>query len=125
MSNLGEKLKTIINDNMRKEADDLAMKKAREHQKLERCRMARESLIQNIDYRITANIMNGIVPRIKETDYDNIDWLNQAAAGRAQFQYLWDNLINKLTLQNLVIRLVFEHDGMGMQSWTVITVDPI
>jgi hypothetical protein len=121
---LGDKLQATLT-----ELEDAKIKgaQARADADLEKIRKNKQrcqTLVDGITSKIVTSIMEGKVPYIKITAYDDEKWIKAANNGKAEFQSLWKDMCSELGQENLEVVVRHAHDGVGMKSWIVITVIP-
>ncbi len=121
---LGDKLKKI-----KTELEEARIKKINaQHEadlnKIRRRKAQRENLVTRIMERIKEQIDSEKVPRIRIDSFEEKQWIEAAEEGEAEFQELWSQLIRDLGQEKLLLEVLHEHDGIGMKSWIIITVNP-
>ncbi len=125
MSTLGERLKTNldileqarIKASDEKAAADLAKVKAERDRMVKFCNKLRDTF--------TAQINADKFPSYKEKSWDRQTWLDAAVKGKAKFQDVWDDLQRWAESENLKVIVMDQHDGVGIESWKEITVEPL
>lgn len=125
MSTLGERLKTnldlLAQAQIRgadaKIAADLAKVKAERDRMFKFCNKLRDTF--------TVQINADKFPSYKEKSWDRQTWLDAAVKGKAKHQDAWDDLQRWAVGENLKVIVMDEHDGVGVESWKIITVEPL
>lgn len=122
---LGVKLSATIDELESAKIKSLADKSTADLEKIRKERAALEVLRDETIKQLTDSIESGKVPRIIVKSYEKRQWIRSAVKGDAPHQAVWENLKSWARTNALVIRVIEEHDGGGMESWISITVDPV
>lgn len=122
---LGAKLSATIDELESAKIKSLADKSTADLEKIRKERAALESLRDETINQITSSIESGKVPRIVVKSYEKQQWIRSAVKGDAPHQAVWENLKSWARTNALVVRVIEEHDGVGIESWISITVDPV
>ncbi len=116
-----------------------AAREAREEVRLQKEREALEAAARELERRLNRirhwifswneklvdDIEAGKEPEFKVMKYDAQEWVKEAMLGRAKYgQDLWDTWVRDLNDENLALTVNHEHDGMGVQSWIVLRLEP-
>jgi hypothetical protein len=121
---LGDKLKTTMDAlNEARVAHDAAIEQAA-LAKLEADKKKRQKFVDLLTHDITSDIEDGRVPRCKINNYDDQAWIRRAQRGNAPFQKIWSDFIKALGHEKLSVNVIEAHDGVGVNSWLVISVTP-
>jgi len=77
--------------------------------------------------RIVRAITAGKEPKVKIKSYENQQWVSDCANPKKDALNfdVWLAFKDRLAAEGLRPVVVNEHDGMGMESWVVIKVQPI
>lgn len=121
---LGDKLQKTIQELEEANLKTLAAKEAAVIEKVRRDREKRQQFVDGIRDKIVDAILAERVPQIKIKDWSDQDWIRSAEKGKAKFQAIWSDFIRYLGKEKLQIKVIEEHDGMGMESWITLTVIP-
>ena len=124
-ANLGSKLAATLDELESDKIKSVADKENADLEKIRKERAALEVLRDETINQITNSIESGKVPRIVVKSYEKRQWILDAVKGNAAHQAVWENLKSWARTNALVIRVIEEHDGGGMESWISITVDPV
>lgn len=95
-----------------------------ELEKIRKERKKRQKFVKDIKDTIVKAIESGKVPLYKVSVGDKKSWVEAAEKGKAEFQDLWSNLIQELGQEKLRLKVTLGHDGVGMEEWLNITVEP-
>lgn len=121
---LGQKLKKI-NDDLESAKIKSAQEKANaDFAKLEKERNRYQQLVNEIERHIVEKINNGKYPFIKIENYELTLWVREARKNTAKFQNIWDLFIKRINDNSLSVMVREAHDGVGVNSWLEITVEP-
>ncbi|WP_411839769.1 hypothetical protein [Paracoccus sp. ME4] len=104
-------------------AEDLADAKRREE--IERVRVGRAVVIENIRETVTGKIEAGLVPTMRIKDYDKQRWLRECQAGKAGDIDLFEGLQAWAASNDIGLVFAEDHDGVGMESWITVKVVPV
>lgn len=117
--NLGQKLLETINRDKADAAAAALRKAERADAQLVAKNAARVAVLNKFMLQVAAEIPKGKVPETKIKDYDMQQWLRTAKKDH-------NMIVFEAKLRNAGLELVLreEHDGMGMESWIVMTVKP-
>ena len=95
-----------------------------EHIRLERLKIT--NLMEYIGKQLIDGIMDGEIPHIKVTNYENQAWLKKAIGGEYVPNIeLWNEFEREWLVEGIKLKIEYCHDGMGMESWLEITAKPI
>lgn len=132
MATLGEQLKATLDAIKAKEINQVQRENAKRQSKIERDRLGRKRLIEDLTTSIGSDIAHNKVPSIKVKNYDHQEWLRRVnglgprSVTRLLPDYdLWFEFISVMHDEGLNVRLVEDHDGVGMNSWINVIVVPI
>ena len=122
---LGDKLAKTIDELEAAKIKALADKAAAD---LAKVRKERQELFNFVDdfrqYLIDA-IVAEKVPAKKVSNYNRQQWIRDAVKGNAAHQDIWNSLRDWAREQRIAVIAREEHDGMGMESWITLTVEPV
>ena len=121
---LGDKLKKTLDEIEEARIKGLSAKHAADLEKIRKDKAKREKFVTSIYDTMVKQIEAGKVPLVKVTSYDHQDWVHKAEKGKAEFQDLWSDLIQRLGQEKLRLVVQDDHDGVGIKSWINITVEP-
>lgn len=121
---LGDKLKKTLDELEEARIQGLAAKHAADLEKIRKDKAKREKFVRRLYEDIVDKIEAGRVPLVKVDSYENQDWIRKAEKGKAEFQDLWSDFIQRLGYEKLRLVVHEDHDGVGIKSWINVTVEP-
>ena len=123
--NYGEKLKKTIQQSETTKLNAVNTQVEQQNRAALKERIKIERLITDLECDILYAIEIGSIPQIKVTDYSRRSLIDDSLSGKSKFQELWNQFTMRLQSVGLDLQVKYEHDGMGMESWLVISVDPL
>ena len=123
--NYGKILTKIINDAEKAKVKSVNASIEKQNRALLKERIKFERLIADLECDIMYDIKIGNIPQINVKDYTLQTLVKDALAGISRYQDLWTRFTENLKVYGLVLKITYEHDGMGIESWLVISVNPL
>lgn len=124
MSELSVKLRTTIKNIEEARINGLAAQAAAETAKIEREKRELQSYLDLTKSNIVDQIEMGKVPLVVIKDYTKQRMWRDAQAQKAPHQHMWNSFFGFFASEDLAVKLVDDHDGVGMESWINLTVVP-
>lgn len=124
MSELSVKLADTLRLMEEARINGIAAQAAAERAKIEEERRELTSRLETIRAKIVSDIEIGKVPLYHINNYHEQTAWREAQAQKAKHQVIWNRFFSFFETQDLAVKLIDEHDGMGMESWINITVEP-
>ena len=122
---LGEKLAKTIDELEAANIKALNEKAAADLAKVRRERHDLFEFVESFKQYLIDTIVAEKVPAKKVTNYDRQQWIRDAVKGNAAHQDIWNSLRDWAREQRIAVIAREEHDGMGMESWITLTVEPV
>lgn len=122
---LGKKLAATLETARAMNIRAEALADAKRREEIERARMGRLLVIENIRETVTGKIEAGLVPTVRVKDYDKQRWLRDCQAGKAIDIDLFHGLQAWAAENDIGLVFADDHDGVGMESWITVRVNPI
>lgn len=122
---LGSTLAHTLEENRQRNLQAKAAKDAADKRKIEEERRSYELMITKTRNTLINQIEGGLTPHAKVTAYEHQQWIRKAQKGQATHQDLWVAFYDWATQEELTLIISEEHDGMGMQSWIGVSVEPL
>lgn len=119
---LGEKLKQTLDRLDQAKITKLEEQAAADLAKIERERKDIADWLESVKKRFVEQINDDRVPMKKVENYERREWIKSATKGDAAHQDLWNGFQQFWKSEGLEIVSNESHDGMGMKSWTTITL---
>lgn len=84
-------------------------------------------MLNNALISIEASILAGKEPHYKVKQWELQKYLDAVVVSsqKVEHRFMWHDFCARLHSVGLKPRILHEHDGMGMESWKAIAVDPI
>lgn len=92
---------------------------------IEKERFRLRMYLKDIRNKIVNQIKSGRVPKVLVKDYSKQREWDLADRRNAPYQAVWDEFFNYFKEENLKVTITHDHDGMGMESWLIISVIPL
>lgn len=121
----GEKLKKIIQNAEASKIDAECAQIEKRNRAALKERMKIERLVADLNCDIMYAIERGTIPNIDVKNYALQDLVKDALTGNSKYQDVWNQFTKNLQASGLKIKITHAHDGMGMESWLIISVDPL
>lgn len=122
---LGKKLAATLETARAMNIRAEALADAKRREEIERVRVGRAVVIENIRDTVTGKIEAGLVPTVRVKDYDKQRWLRDCQAGKAGDIDLFEGLQSWAAENDIGLVFAEDHDGVGMESWITVRVKPI
>lgn len=122
---LGKKLAATLETARAMNIRAEALADAKRREEIERVRVGRAVVIENIRDTVTGKIEAGLVPTVRVKDYDKQRWLRDCQAGKAGDIDLFEGLQSWAAENDIGLVFAEDHDGVGMESWITVKVNPI
>lgn len=124
---LGNKLQKIINDEAAAKAKAEADKVEAQRRRDEKARRAQQNIVDRFIEHVNEKIAQGRVPRFKVENFVLQQWVKQCTSrGCDPEGYdIWLQAAKWAFSEGLEVKVVDEHDGMGMKSWVSLVVQPM
>lgn len=122
---LGKKLAATLETARAMNIRAEALADAKRREEIERVRVGRAVVIENIRETVTGKIEAGLVPTVRVKDYDKQRWLRDCQAGKAGDIDLFEGLQSWAAENDIGLVFAEDHDGVGMESWITVKVNPI
>lgn len=122
---LGKKLAATLETARAMNIRAEALADAKRREEIERVRVGRAVVIENIRETVTGKIEAGLVPTVRVKDYDKQRWLRDCQAGKAGDIDLFEGLQSWAAENDIGLVFADDHDGVGMESWITVKVNPI
>jgi cell fate (sporulation/competence/biofilm development) regulator YlbF (YheA/YmcA/DUF963 family) len=120
---LGEKLKKTLDELEQAKIQGIEAQNRADMIKIRRERQELENFLNDIRETFVYQINEGRVPLEKIENFDRESWLKKAVKGDAEHQDLWNDFRQYWRSEGLEPKVSEAHDGMGMKSWTNLTVE--
>jgi hypothetical protein len=129
---LGKKLRAIIQSEAFMKAEAEQRLREAEEKRRAGLRKARRMLVERIMEAFVCQIKGGRLPYYKIVDRDQQTWLDDWHADdlwqtRSQTSHdndIWSSFISWLEKEDLVVKVTEDHDGVGINSWLIISAVP-
>lgn len=122
---LGDKLKETLDALEEARIQKLEDQARADREAIEREKRELQHFVDTIYHDIVYAIEAGKVPKKRVENYNHRNWIEKAQKGEARFQSIWSDFIRKLGKEKLRLVTHEDHDGVGVKSWTNVTVEPI
>lgn len=122
---LGEKLAKTIDELEAAKIKALEEKAAADLAKVRKERQELFNFVDDFRQYLIDTIVAEKVPAKKVTGYDRQKWIREAVKGDAKHQDIWNGLRDWAREQRMVVIAREDHDGMGIDSWITLTVEPV
>jgi hypothetical protein len=122
---LGDKLAKTIDELEAAKIKALNEKAAADLAKVRRERQELFNFVDDFRQYLIDVIVAEKVPAKKVANYDRQRWIRDAVKGNAAHQDIWNSLRDWAREQRITVVAREEHDGMGMESWITLTVEPV
>jgi hypothetical protein len=123
--NLGEKLKKTIAELETARLFKIQEQKNADMVKIRKERQETTNWLYAIRDTFVDDIQDGKVPANTVTSFDKRSWLEKALKGKAPNQDIWDENQQFWKSEGLQLLVSYEHDGVGVRSWIVISLKPV
>lgn len=124
-STLGEKLAKTLDELDAANVKALEAKAAADLAKIRRERQELNNFVDDFRQYLIDTIVAERVPAQKVKNYDRQQWIRDAVKGSAKHQDIWNGLRDWARDQRVVIVAREDHDGVGIESWITLTVEPV
>jgi frataxin-like iron-binding protein CyaY len=125
MSNLSEKLRTTIKVMEEAKIKGVLAQAAADRAKLEAQRNELELYLEIIKKNLVLQIEAGQVPKYIVNDYGRQREWKSAKEGTAKFYSVWTDFFGWFENEGLELTISYDHDGVGIDSWLVISAKPL
>ena len=122
---LGQRLQNIIDEKNREKANAKALEEKRRLEEKARVRARRIHMVDAAINVFVDSIESGKIPTYMVKNYDDQRWIENAVAKTADDQSVWDIFTQWAKDNGLQVVVKHYHDGVGIRSWIVLSVEPL
>lgn len=128
---LGTQLKSNI-ERIRIEAEEAAERARKaEEAKLAKERSSKVHLVERIKNQFILDIEEGNIPKVTVKNYNDQSWIKSSAGMKTYGSRdstnsdVWHDFAMWAASEGMTIKIIDDHDGVGIESWIVISAEPV